>query len=661
MDVYVRNVPQQSTENSLKNFLKPFFLDLSIRSVHCTKPKDKTIAFLTFLHLSDAETFLQHYGQTKNLTPYIGSQRSQPRPKINSVNLRFLGQPIYCQKSTNDANPYLLRVLAKEEKDRQTKVTTLTTIDHYKPQILPILFDCASISCGVWSYSRSNLYYEPQQSWESPGTLKFGEHSTILNLDSGIRVDFLHFATLSIAAEEGSTPSFIFSMREAPRFFEKILSDPLADLMAQLGIRSPATPTQNRRGGPERHRLPYLDETHQKAAGSCFVYRVALQPVPFGRDNVAERMQSLRVAHGLPRILHRRTDVIRPRQTFEHGMQVLQAILASSTTTIPFPLAFQILKLALDGYLPPLAVVKMVPSIQDMASRTSIPVCVKSIRKIFNQLDWPGPDSEASEFELEGLLKCLKDNEEQCKREDLAADEDSQRSNNIAIIHRVKITPSGMRLCGPEIESNNRVLRKYPNHHEYFIRVQFSDEDGQPVRFNSRVSNQKIFHERFKNVLRNGISIAGREFAYLGCSHSSLRAQSCWFMAPFVCEAGLMWAEILIQELGNFTAIQSPAKCAARIGQVFSDTRTAVAIDPALVRSEADVERNGRTFSDGVGTMSLSMMERIWDALPKAKRVNPALFQIRYQGTDADEGLINIADCLLRCQRYDLPRHATEG
>ena len=122
-----------------------------------------------------------------------------------------------------------------------------------------------------------------------------------------------------------------------------------------------------------------------------------------------------------------------------------------------------------------------------------------------------------------------------------------------------------------------------------------------------------------------------------------------------------MWAEILIQELGNFTAIQSPAKCAARIGQVFSDTRTAVAIDPALVRSEADVERNGRTFSDGVGTMSLSMMERIWDALPKAKRVKPALFQIRYQGTDADEGLINIADGLLRCQRYDLPRHATEG
>ncbi|KAK0108656.1 hypothetical protein ONS95_003448 [Cadophora gregata] len=649
MDVHIRNVPQQSTENSLRNFLKPFLLALSIRSVYCNKPKDKKFAFLTFLHLNDAETFLQNYGQTKNQTQYAGSQRSQPRPKVTSVNLRFLGQPIYCQKSNNEANPYLLRVLAKEEKDRQTRVTTMTTIDHYKPQLLPIVFQCTSVSCGVWSYSRSNLYFEPQQSWHSPGVLTFGEHSTILTLDSGIRIDFLHFATLSISAEEGSIPSFIFSMREAPRFFQKILSDPLADLMAQLGIRSEEIPAQNRRGGPERHRLPYLDDMHQKTAGSCFVYRVELQPVPFGRDDVTERMQSLRVAPGLPRVIHRRTDVIRPRQTFAEGVQVLQTILSSSTTTIPFPLAFQILKLALDGYLPPLTVVKMVPAIQDMARRTSVLISVKSIRKLFNQLDYPGPDSEATEFELSEVLQQLKDNEEQCQREDIAVDEDPQRSGNIAIIHRVKITPSGMRLCGPDVESNNRVLRKYPNHHEYFIRVQFSDEDGQPVRFNSRVSNQKIFHERFKDVLRKSISIAGRDFEYLGCSHSSLRAQSCWFMAPFVCGGSLMWSQTMIQELGNFTTIQSPAKCAARIGQVFSDTRTAVAIDPALVRSESDVERNGRTFSDGVGTMSIAMMERIWDALPRAKRVKPALFQIRYQGA---KGMISLdtrlkGDCLV--------------
>ncbi|KAL2060352.1 hypothetical protein VTL71DRAFT_9747 [Oculimacula yallundae] len=649
MDIHIRNVPQQATENNLKSFLKDFFRKLSIRSVYCTKPRDKTFAFLTFLHVTDAEAFLQHYGQTKNQTQYNARQNRQPQPKSTSVNLKFLGQPIYCQRSSNEANPYLLRVLAKEEKDRQTKVTTLTRIDHYKPQLLPIFFNSVYVSCGVWNYVKSNLLYEPQLSWESPGKLKFGEHSTILTLDSGQRIDFLHFATLCIAAEEGSNPSFIFSMREAPRFYEKIIADPLAEMMAQLGLQMPSTATPNSRGGPERHRLPCLDDNHQKIAGSCFVYRVALQPQPFGRDDVAERMQHLQVANGLPRIINRRTDVIRPRRTFEQGLQMLQTVISSNTTSIPFPLAFQILKLALDGYLPPITVLQLIPELQDMARRTPIPICVKSIRKLFNQISYSGPESEATEFELDELRQYLKDNEEQCKREDAAADKDLKTSQNNVIIHRVKITPSSMRLCGPEVESNNRVLRKYPNHHEYFIRVQFSDEDGQQVRFSPRVSNQRIFHGRFKDVLRKGITIAGREYSFLGCSHSSLRSQSCWFMAPFVFEGSLLYDRIIIQELGNFTAIQSPAKCAARIGQVFSDTRTAVAIDQASVVHVPDVERNGRTFSDGVGTMSVKMMERIWDALPKAKRIKPNLFQIRYQGA---KGMISLdtrlqGDCLV--------------
>ncbi|CZS94939.1 related to RNA-directed RNA polymerase [Rhynchosporium graminicola] len=664
MDVHVRNVPPQATENHFGSFLKGHFKSLLIRSVHVNKPRDKTFAFLTFLHVDEAELFLRHYGQTKNQTQYNAAQfnvsrysaiqRSyhQPQPKVTSVNLVFLGQPIYCQKSSKEANPYLLRVLAKEEKDRHTKVTKLTKVDqhiHYKPQVLPAFFAAASVSCGVWSYIRSNLLFEPQVSWELAGTLKFGEHSTILTLDSGLRIDFLHFATLCIAAEEGSTPSFIFSMREAPRFFERIVSDPLAEMMAQLGMQTPNNSPQNRRAGPERHRLPCMDGKHAKVAGSCFVYRVALQPVTVGRDDVAARMQSLRLSKSLPRIIHRRTDVIRPQQTFEQGVKMLEAVLSSNSTSIPFPLAFQILKLALDGYLPPLTVLKMIPDIQDMVRRTPIPICVKSIRKLFNQLSYAGPDSEATEFELEELLQYLKDNEEQCQREDAAVDKDLKGSENIAIIHRVKITPSSIRLCGPEVEANNRVLRKYPNHHEYFIRVQFSDEDGQQVRFSPRVSNQRIFHGRFKNILRNGITIAGREYSFLGSSHSSLRAQSCWFMAPFVFEGSLLYDRIMIQELGNFSAIQSPAKCAARIGQVFSDTRTAVAIDHNLVIEVPDVERNGRTFSDGVGTISVAMMQRIWDALPKAKRIKPNLFQIRYRGA---KGMISLdtrlpGDCML--------------
>jgi hypothetical protein len=230
------------------------------------------------------------------------------------------------------------------------------------------------------------------------------------------------------------------------------------------------------------------------------------------------------------------------------------------------------------------------------------------------------------------IMDLLLKNENRAGKEQAVIDL-SQSSTNVAIIHRAKVTPAGIRLAGPEAEANNRVLRKYPQYHEYFLRVQFCDEDGETVRFNPKISNEKVFHKRFKDVFARGISIAGRTYSFLGFSHSSLRAHSCWFMAPFVLDDGtLMWDRLLIKELGNFDHIRSPAKCAARIGQVFSDTRTAVAIDSAIVKRAKDVEANGRVFSDGVGTMSYSLMEKIWEHLPKFHLVKPTLFQIRYQG-----------------------------
>lgn len=103
-------------------------------------------------------------------------------------------------------------------------------------------------------------------------------------------------------------------------------------------------------------------------------------------------------------------------------------------------------------------------------------------------------------------------------------------------------------------------------------------------------------------------------------------------MAPFLHEGSLLFDRMLIQALGNFDSIRSPAKCAARIGQAFSDTRTAVAIDLRSVYEVPDVKRNGRIFSDGVGLISRSLMEQIWEHLPKKSLVKPTCLQIRFQG-----------------------------
>jgi hypothetical protein len=261
-------------------------------------------------------------------------------------------------------------------------------------------------------------------------------------------------------------------------------------------------------------------------------------------------------------------------------------------------------------------------------------VCVGSLKKLFTQIPFAGPGTEADQLEVASIIELLQSNENNYNKYGLSVDDINaqERSENVAIIHKVKVTPSGTYLYGPEPESNNRVLRKYPNHHDYFIRVQFCDEDGQPIRFTSGVSQDRIFNGRFKKVLRDGIKIADRVYLFLGFSHSSLRAQSCWFMAPFVHNGSLMYDRMLISDLGDFTVIRSPAKCAARIGQTFSDTPTAVSIDPRVVRIVKDVTFGARVFSDGVGTMSESVWRQITDGLSRKGRSPPTCFQIRYAG-----------------------------
>lgn len=169
--------------------------------------------------------------------------------------------------------------------------------------------------------------------------------------------------------------------------------------------------------------------------------------------------------------------------------------------------------------------------------------------------------------------------------------------------------------------------------HSNFVRVTFCDEDGGRIQYASNVSNDEIFDGVFKNVLRNGFSIGNQKYEYLGSSHSSLRTQSCWFVAPFTQNGVHYDARHIIHDLGRFGDIRSPAKCAARIGQAFSDTPNALTLDDnVIIETIADVERNGRVFSDGVGTMSESLMHKIWDKLPNKHRVKPTCFQIRYQG-----------------------------
>ena len=90
----------------------------------------------------------------------------------------------------------------------------------------------------------------------------------------------------------------------------------------------------------------------------------------------------------------------------------------------------------------------------------------------------------------------------------------------------------------------------------------------------------------------------------------------------------------IIGDLGHFRDIRSPARCAARIGQAFSETPYYISLEDldVTVLEIPDVERHGRVFSDGVGTASLSVLKFVWDVIPERKNA-PTAIQVRFRGS----------------------------
>jgi hypothetical protein len=592
MEVRISNFPENLDFHALKDFLRPHLNRLQIRAVWFAKSYNRKHASLTFLHSYEGEKFLSHHGQVRT--------RFSTRPvPINGAlysTLKFHARPVYFEKSQHNANPITVRTLHREQAQRDI-VTTRHLGNPPLSSNLPISFTTTSVSCGLFDYIGSDLVFSPQITWKSissSSVAKFGTRSMILQLNNGFRIDFRYSAILGIITETYPIPSFTISMHEAPRFYQKISSDPATELIAALNsmtIQSKMPPNLRQRSGPTRTRVPGVDPWHEKVAGHCLVYRFQLRNARAitrqdMQEDVGELMEHLKTAHEVPTTIYQPISVVSPSFVFSETFDTLMDRLSSSSLDFPIPLKFQVQRLAQNNYLHPAKVLLLLPEVENMLKRNinNVSVCIAAVRKLCTQISFAGPETDASDFRFAELVSLLKSNEAQFQKEGVPVDMASKsNSNNVAIIHRARVTPTGIYLQGPAPESKNRVLRRYPEHHEYFIRVQFCDEDGGPVLFSPRVNNYKIYHSRFKDVLDKGLNIAGMQYSFLGFSHSSLRAQSCWFVAPFVFDSQLILDRMIISDLGDFSMIHAPAKCAARIGQAFSDTPTALHIDPENV------------------------------------------------------------------------------
>jgi len=99
--------------------------------------------------------------------------------------------------------------------------------------------------------------------------------------------------------------------------------------------------------------------------------------------------------------------------------------------------------------------------------------------------------------------------------------------------YHVTITPTSQLLSGPMPETSNRVLRWYPDYQHHFLRVEFTEENGNKLRLDQEVDHPKFVQKRLGGVLMNGIKVAGRRFEFLAYSQSALRERTVWFISPF--------------------------------------------------------------------------------------------------------------------------------
>lgn len=217
----------------------------------------------------------------------------------------------------------------------------------------------------------------------------------------------------------------------------------------------------------------------------------------------------------------------------------------------------------------------------------------------------------------------------------------SKQLDDIVEVRRLVITPTKAYCVPPEVELSNRVLRRFREVSDHFLRVTFMDEGMQTINVNALnyyvapivreiTSNsfpQKTkIYKRVKTILDEGFYFCGRKYSFLAFSSNQLRDRSAWFFAEgsdISCDAIRNW-------MGKFNH-KNVAKCAARMGQCFSSTYATVEVAANEVnRMLPDVTRNNYVFSDGIGIITPDLAVEVAEKL-KLDNV-PSAYQIRFAG-----------------------------
>lgn len=197
------------------------------------------------------------------------------------------------------------------------------------------------------------------------------------------------------------------------------------------------------------------------------------------------------------------------------------------------------------------------------------------------------------------------------------------------MVRSATVTPTTIYFNNPSMDTSNRVIRRYRDHEDRFLRVKFRDESykGTIMAFDDDTTDELF--SRVKRTMKNGIVVGDRHYEFLAYGNSQFREHGAYFFAP----TSELTTDMIRDWMGDFESIKVVAKYASRVGQCFSTTRAMA--NGLTVKRIADIERNGFCFTDGVGKIStfLAQMTAQEMGLSSFAADCPSVYQFRLGGS----------------------------
>ncbi|KKA26661.1 hypothetical protein TD95_001628 [Thielaviopsis punctulata] len=618
MDVYLRNVPLHCSKKILHDGLATYLHELNITDWACDKMVQQRCGRILFAHLEDAEKFLRAY--------------TAQSPKKSK--LLILGTGILAEKGKLKVSKTDIAHVKHVAKQRKIYVSEMRA-NKVQPQH-PIVRPLLEVCCGKnQAIAGTNIIgFVAEASTTQSAEVKFSRMAMFINFSNKAQIEILYDSIWE--ATTGDKNEILFILQYPPRFFVSIsLEDQVAASMASGTRRGPSY---------TKTRVSYLNNlpNHMLISGTCLVYKIRIDGTYQAFQSLDRELSSRRL---FPLYSYHPFSTLQPTRTLSYRYnhaEFKRWISQETVHNLDFSTCFQLQLAVWNNFLPPNIALQLGQLISEKTHKMphdKTPLfSSEAMKRVITDIPYPSLTTEVNVLSPQSIFSRLQKAEKDLRIRSSMGNlmENNKAQEKLVLVHKAWVTPARITLIGPEYESKNRVLRKFHNYLDYFLRVQFCDEDGDDVRFSGRISNEQLM-QRFLDIFEHGIQIGGRVFSFLGFSHSSLRSHSAWFTAPFFHrESNTLQTHIdIIRNLGNFSDIRTPARCAARIGQAFSETPFSVSLGENDIKycyiPDLKSPDGKRVFSDGVGSISYDAVEVIWNNIPNNESF-PTCFQVRWGG-----------------------------